>query len=168
METASPRTRSTLYSPLVPVLYQNLRSSLSPHWSSQAGMSTGFPRALQTGDSHAETRRAYPGVSFLKIILFVYFWLQGLFSGCRAWAASLCSGFSLWGAQALGPVGVSSCGSRAQLLRGVWDHPRSDIEPHWQADSLFLWNNQGCFPIRELKTPSAVQGRQMEIKQERK
>ena len=92
---------------------------------------------------------------FLKVILFIYFWLRGLFSGCSVWAASLCSGFSRCGAQALGHVGFGSCGSRAPLLCGVWDHPRSETEPHWQADSLFLWNNQGCFPIRE--TPSAVQ-----------
>ena len=47
----------------------------------------GFPRALQTGDSHAETRRAYPGVSVLKnnfICLFLaaraFLWLPGM--GC--------------------------------------------------------------------------------------
>ena len=33
---------------------------------------------------------------------------------------------------------LSSCGSRAQLLRGMWDPPRPGLEPvplHWQADS---------------------------------
>ena len=33
---------------------------------------------------------------------------------------------------------LSSCGSRAQLLRGMWDLPRPGLEPvslHWQADS---------------------------------
>ena len=34
------------------------------------------------------------------------------------WAASLCSGSSRCGAQALGHVGVGSCGSQAPLLRG--------------------------------------------------
>ena len=33
---------------------------------------------------------------------------------------------------------LSNCGSRAQLLRGMWDPPRPGLEPctlHWQADS---------------------------------
>ena len=34
---------------------------------------------------------------------------------------------------------LSSCGSRAQLLRGMWDLPRPGLEAvcplHWQADS---------------------------------
>ena len=33
---------------------------------------------------------------------------------------------------------LSNCGSRAQLLRGMWDLPRPGLEPvslHWQADS---------------------------------
>ena len=33
---------------------------------------------------------------------------------------------------------LSSCGSRAQLLCGMWDLPRPGLEPvplHWQADS---------------------------------
>ena len=33
---------------------------------------------------------------------------------------------------------LSSCDSRAQLLRGMWDLPRPGLEPvplHWQADS---------------------------------
>ena len=41
---------------------------------------------------------------------------------------------------------LSSCGSRAQLLRGMWDLSRPGLEPvcplHWQADSQPL-RNQG-------------------------
>ena len=42
--------------------------------------------------------------------------------------ASHCSGFSC-GAQALGHVGFSSCGARAQLPHGTWDLPRLGFEP---------------------------------------
>ena len=48
---------------------------------------------------------------------------------------------------------LSSCGSRAQLLRGMWDLPRPGLEPvspGWQADSQPL-RHQGspnrCFLI---------------------
>ena len=40
---------------------------------------------------------------------------------------------------------LSSCGSRSQLLRGIWDLPRPGLEPvplHWQADSQPL-HHQG-------------------------
>ena len=66
---------------------------------------------------------------------------------CGAWA-SHCGGFSCCGAWALGArasvvvaCGLSSCGSgalerrlsscgtRAQLLRGMWDLPRPGLEP---------------------------------------
>ena len=50
--------------------------------------------------------------------------------------ASHCSGFSCCGPRALGtwaPVvvahGLSSCGSRASLLRGMWDLSRSGLKP---------------------------------------
>ena len=42
--------------------------------------------------------------------------------------ASHCGGFSCYGAQAL-ERRLSSCGSRAQLLRGMWDLPRPGLEP---------------------------------------
>ena len=67
--------------------------------------------------------------------------------GCGAWACH-CGGFSCCGARALGTwssVGVargfsscglralesrfSSCGARAQLLRGMWDLPGPGLEP---------------------------------------
>ena len=79
-----------------------------------------------------------------------------LLSSCRA-STSHCSGFSCCGAQALrhsslavAAHGLSSCvswalehslsswGTRAWLLCGIWDLPRSGIEPMsptWQADS---------------------------------
>ena len=77
---------------------------------------------------------------------------QGLLS-CGAWA-SHCSGFSSCKAWALGRARfsglrscssralehrLSSCGTRASLLRGMWDLSGSEISPcplHWQADSL--------------------------------
>ena len=44
----------------------------------------------------------------------------GLLSSCGA-RASHCSGFSCGGVQALGHVGFSDCGIRAQLPQGMWD-----------------------------------------------
>ena len=44
---------------------------------------------------------------------------------------------------------LSSCGSRAQLLRGMWDLPRQGSNPcplHWQADSQ---------PLRHQGSPGA-------------
>ena len=78
--------------------------------------------------------------TFLKIIyLFIYLFLAVL--GLRF----LCEGFlQLWRAGATLHCGVaaslaaehklqtrrlSSCGSRAQLLRGMWDLPRPGLEP---------------------------------------
>ena len=50
--------------------------------------------------------------------------------------ASHCGGFSCCGAWALGMQDsvaaarmLSSCGARAQLLRGMWDSPRPGIKP---------------------------------------
>ena len=59
------------------------------------------------------------------------------------------SGFFCWGAWALGPAGfsrcsspapehrLSSCGSWAELLWGVWDLPGSGIEPMSPAGRFF-------------------------------
>ena len=74
---------------------------------------------------------------FLKIILFIYLlfgragsWLlRGLFSSCGAAGASRCGGFSCCGTWALEPTRLSSCGTRARLLCGMWDLSRSGIEP---------------------------------------
>ena len=87
----------------------------------------------------------------------------GFFSSCSV-RASCCSGFSCWGAQfwstrtlALVAHGLSSCsswgleqrlnscGAWAWLPDGMWDLPRSGIEPcllRWHVDSLPL-NHQG-------------------------
>ena len=65
---------------------------------------------------------------------------QGLLSSCHTWA-SHCGGSSCCGARALGHMGFGSCGpqalkhrlnshaSRAYLLCGMWDLPRSGIKP---------------------------------------
>lgn len=56
----------------------------------------------------------------------------GLLPSCGV-RASHCGGFSRWGAQALGGMGLSSCSSQAQelcmaqLLRGVRDLPRAGM-----------------------------------------
>ena len=65
---------------------------------------------------------------------------QGLLYSCRA-RASHCSGFSCCGVQVLGHSGFRSCrsqtleyrlsshGTQASLLCGMWDLPRSGIKP---------------------------------------
>ena len=86
---------------------------------------------------------------FLKLIYF-YFWLCWVFVSVRGLspvAASgghpslRCAGLSLsrpfllrsTGSRRAGSVvvahGLSSCGSRAQLLHGMWDLPRPGLEP---------------------------------------
>ena len=64
----------------------------------------------------------------------------GLFSSCSVWV-SHCSDFSRWGARTLVSAGFShgsshapehrlnSCGTWAWLLHGMWDFPRSGINP---------------------------------------
>ena len=96
---------------------------------------------------------------FSLFSLFIYFWLCwvfvaarrlslvaasgghtllrcGGFSCCRAralgaWASVLAAcRLSSCGTWALGLVGFSSCGSRAQLLRGMWDLPWTRARTH--------------------------------------
>ena len=52
----------------------------------------------------------------------------GLLSSCNA-LASHCGGFSCCRAQAVGRVGLSSCGSQAELLCSMWGLPGPGIEP---------------------------------------
>ena len=85
--------------------------------------------------------------SSLLHVDFLQLWRAGATLHCGAWA-SHCGGFSCCGAWALGvwtsvvaALGLSrcgswalehrfsSCGARAQLLRGMWDLPRPGIEP---------------------------------------
>ena len=88
-------------------------------------------------------------------VFFSYFWqnwvlvatqafplvaASGGHSGCSAWASHH-GGFSPCGARALGPGGCSRCssqavecslssgGARASLLCGMWDLPKSEVEP---------------------------------------
>ena len=78
---------------------------------------------------------------FLFINLFIYFWLCWVF--VSVWGLSLvvasgghssspCAGLSLsWPLVAeyrLQTCRLSSCGPRAQLLRGMWDLPRPGLE----------------------------------------
>ena len=89
--------------------------------------------------------KAMKGFSFfiyLFIYLFIYFWLCWVFGSCEgflqlrqagatlhrgAWAFH-CRGLSCCGAQAP-DAQAQQCGSRAQLLRGMWDLPRPGLEP---------------------------------------
>ena len=63
------------------------------------------------------------GYSSLRCAGFSLWWLLLLWStGCR------CTGFSCCGSPAL-ERRLSSCGTRAQLLRGMWDLPGPGLEP---------------------------------------
>ena len=82
---------------------------------------------------------------FFLINLFIYFGLHWVF--IAAWKLSLvaesggysslrCVGFSCWETQALGTQatvvvvhGLSSCGTGAWLLCGMWDLPRPGLKP---------------------------------------
>ena len=80
---------------------------------------------------------------FFFLIYFIYFWLHWVFpAACGLSLVALsggcsslrCTGFSLsWLLllQSMGSrrVGLSSCGTRAELLRGMWDLPRPELEP---------------------------------------
>ena len=66
---------------------------------------------------------------------FLQLWRAGATLHCSA-RASHCGGFSCCRAWALGvwasvvvARGLSSCGARAQLLRGMWDLPGPGLEP---------------------------------------
>ena len=102
-------------------------------------------------------------------ILCIYFWLCWVFVAAHRlslvvvsggyssfWCmGSRCSGFSSCGLQAL-ECRLSSCGSRASLLRSMWDLPRPGIEPVSPAftgrflttvppgKSLFVFLMLGC------------------------
>ena len=76
--------------------------------------------------------------SSLLHVGFLQLWQAGATLRCSA-HASHCSGFSC-GAWALGVCAsvvvarrFSSCGTQAELLRGMWDLPRPGIEPMFPA-----------------------------------
>ena len=84
-----------------------------------------------------------PGLIYLFIYFYIYFWLCRVFvsvgglspvAASRGHSSSQCAGpFTI----AASPVAehrlqtrrLSSCGSRAQSLRGMWDPPRPGLEP---------------------------------------
>ena len=80
---------------------------------------------------------------FFQIYLFIYFWLcwvlvsvRGLFSSCGkrgplfiAVRGPLTIVASLVAEHRLQTHRLSSCGSRAWMLRGMWDLPRPGLEP---------------------------------------
>ena len=82
---------------------------------------------------------------YIWIYLFIcfYFWLHWVFvaarglslvAASRGYSSLRCAGFSLWWLlllQSTGSrrTGFSSCGSQAQLLRGIWDLPGPGLKP---------------------------------------
>ena len=81
---------------------------------------------------------------YLKIFLFIYLFLAVLglrfcaraFSSCGKWGPLLIAvrgpltiAASLVAEHRLQTHRLSNCGSRAQLLRGMWDLPRPGLEP---------------------------------------
>ena len=81
-------------------------------------------------------------LSFLNFYLFIYFWLCWVFTSVRGLSlvvasggpsSSRCVGLSLSRSlvveHRLQTRRLSSCGSRAQVLRGMWDPPRPGLEP---------------------------------------
>ena len=82
-------------------------------------------------------------IFFLIIYLFIYFWLCWVFVSVRGLSLVAASGghsslrctgpltstASLVAEHRLQTRRLSSCGSRAQLLRGMWDPPGPGLEP---------------------------------------
>ena len=69
-----------------------------------------------------------------------------------AWASvAVACGLSRFSSRALG-YGFSHCGAWASLLLGMWDHPRSGIEPCL----LHLLHWQGFFTIEKPGKPSSA------------
>ena len=80
---------------------------------------------------------------FIYLFLFIYFQLHWVFVAvhsfslvvtCGDYSSLQCAGFSLWWLlllQSTGSrrMGFSSCGTRAQLLRGLSDFPEPGLEP---------------------------------------
>ena len=80
---------------------------------------------------------------------------SGLLPCCGAWVLLAAVGspgaeHGLQGAQASAVVrGLSSCGTQASLLHGMWNFLGQGSNPcllHWQADSLLL-SHQGSPPL---------------------
>ena len=105
----------------------------------------------------------YIYIYFFLIYVFIYLFLAVLGLHCCARAFSSCGKQGPLFIVVRGPLTVmaslvaehrlqtrrlSSCGSRAQLLHGMWDLPRPGSNPcplHWQADSQ---------PLRHQGSPS--------------
>ena len=71
---------------------------------------------------------------YLFIYLFIYLWLCWVFVSVRGLSLVAASGPLTIGAplvaeHRLQTRRLSSCGSRAQLLRGMWEPPRPGLEP---------------------------------------
>ena len=102
---------------------------------------------------------------FFKFMLFICLFLAVLGLHCCARAFSSCGKRGPLFIAVRGPLTIvaslvaehrlqtrrlSSCGSRAQLLHGMWDPPRPGPNPcplHWQADSQ---------PLRHQGSPSVL------------
>ena len=97
---------------------------------------------------------AEPSFNFLNYLLI--YWLCWVFTAACGLSLLTVRGShsSLWGAgfspqwlllsrsTGSGLTGFSSCGTQAQLLSAMWNHPSLGIEPvslYWQADNYLLY-----------------------------
>ena len=101
-----------------------------------------YPYPLPLGPPSRPPPPISPCPDFFIIFYFFYFWLRWVFIAARGLSLVAESGATLrCCARALGHTGFSSCGSRAlelrlstcgtrpQLLCGMWDPPRPRIQP---------------------------------------
>ena len=97
----------------------------------------------RNGDKQPETKNIFGIQMFLPIFFFFFFvavlglrFCARAFSSCGEWGplfivvrGPLTVAASLAAEHRLQTHRLSSCGSRAQLLRGMWDLPRPELEP---------------------------------------
>ena len=115
---------------------------------SEARKGKGKDSPLQSPERNVNSANTF----FKKFIYFIYFWLGWVFVVARrlslavesrGYSSLRCAGFSLLWLLLLQSTGMqasvvaahvlSSCGSRAQLLHGMWDPPRLGLEPRSPA-----------------------------------
>ena len=90
----------------------------------------------------------------------------GLFPGCGRWGPLSCCGARGLGLQQLRLVGLSSCGSQAELPHGMWDLPDQGSHPcllRWQADSLPL-SHRGSPHLLKVHVADKETGKRKQIK----
>ena len=81
--------------------------------------------------NHCQKKHIQNQTTSYQLYLFIYFLNKFIYLfifGCVG-SSPLCVGSSLWWLLLLRSTGFSSCGTRAQLLRGTWDLPGPGLEP---------------------------------------